>query len=93
MAAAWFRRSELAALVQAMLAQLSPTSREVLALHDEVAQPLTYPAAIDSRGPRLLLCGPVQPAPEAETRRLSRQIPAQPITEGTPHDQLLVTPL
>ena len=32
-AAAWFRRSEPAAIVQAMLAQLSPTSREVLALH------------------------------------------------------------
>jgi RNA polymerase sigma-70 factor, ECF subfamily len=33
-AAARLRRSELGEIVQAMLAQLSPTSREVLALHD-----------------------------------------------------------
>ena len=32
-AAAWLRRSELGQIVQAMLAQLSPTSREALALH------------------------------------------------------------
>jgi DNA-directed RNA polymerase specialized sigma24 family protein len=32
-AAARLRRSELGEIVQAMLAQLSPTSREVLALH------------------------------------------------------------
>ena len=32
-AKAWFRQSELAEIVRMLLAQLSPTSREVLALH------------------------------------------------------------